>query len=450
VEALLKISSDDLVTTRVYIPKPGTSKVRPLGVPRPEWRVYLCMKANIYSFLLDGVNPDQHGYFPGRGTLTCWRELLVRLSSSQSIYEYDMTGFFDSVSLKGITPLLESYGFSRSEVEWIRKVSRNHARGIEAAKEPAPAPRWGGMFGMGRGVVSPQGTIMIPCFHHPSLAGPPGSDMREFQKHSTFLTYGIGGESRRTARTEVLKILSNLNSKFLHEANASGSEIWSISSDVDRKEPSDWRLPAKLTSFSSIEGYLWRHQSVLKGKTIIPSPISDKNLSVRRGGVTSWTVLESFVDVVNILDYWLEYTYGGIGVIISNGGMVYLELVDSDKRGLPQGSAISGVLSCTALNPTVFCPLWGKTLGYADDGLVLSDSPLPCASPFEGCDWSTYGIVQNVSKSGFVKIGGRWLRPLKFLGLTYVPPRNEFGFWPSFLSSHPFLSSFLTPLFRIF
>lgn len=55
---------------RVYIPK-GENDYRPLGVPKAEWRVYLHMVNNLFSIYFENLLPDgQHGFRPGRGTLT--------------------------------------------------------------------------------------------------------------------------------------------------------------------------------------------------------------------------------------------------------------------------------------------------------------------------------------------------------------------------------------------
>jgi len=59
--------------SRVYIPKPGSDKYRPLGVPAPEWRLVLHMANNfIHWYFRDFVLPSQHGFIPGRGSLTAW------------------------------------------------------------------------------------------------------------------------------------------------------------------------------------------------------------------------------------------------------------------------------------------------------------------------------------------------------------------------------------------
>jgi hypothetical protein len=90
-----------------------------------------------------------------------------------------------------------------------------------------------------------------------------------------------------------------------------------------------------------------------------------------------------------------------------------------EGEGFPQGSPISPILCSAILGDSVFKV--AKCLMYADDGLFYSDEPL-----FGGSDSVTTNeamLEANLSfapdKSGWVKKEGKWLKPLKFLGLVY-------------------------------
>jgi hypothetical protein len=54
-----------------------------------------------------------------------------------------------------------------------------------------------------------------------------------------------------------------------------------------------------------------------------------------------------------------------------------------------------------------------KKGGYADDTLAWSEDEFVCTPNKES------GIVIHEEKSGWVKKHGKWLKPLKFLGLTF-------------------------------
>jgi hypothetical protein len=54
----------------VFIPK-GISKLRPLGVPDYEWRIYLGLTNKFTQiFLKPIIHKDQHAYIHGKGVLT--------------------------------------------------------------------------------------------------------------------------------------------------------------------------------------------------------------------------------------------------------------------------------------------------------------------------------------------------------------------------------------------
>lgn len=97
----------------MYIDKPNKG-VRPLGVPTPEWRVYLHMVAQIFTYYLETRNlahKDQHGFRPGRGTGTAWKEVLTKVVKARDIFEFDLKGFFDNICLDYVAAKMVKKGF---------------------------------------------------------------------------------------------------------------------------------------------------------------------------------------------------------------------------------------------------------------------------------------------------------------------------------------------------
>lgn len=103
---------------RVYIPKGET--YRPLGVPTLPWRVYLHMWTNILHLYLGNLIPEsQHGFQPGKGTLTAWKEILAKVINKQNIYEFDLKQFFPSVDIGQIHRQLMWAGVPYDICRWL-------------------------------------------------------------------------------------------------------------------------------------------------------------------------------------------------------------------------------------------------------------------------------------------------------------------------------------------
>jgi hypothetical protein len=85
--------------------------------------------------------------------------------------------------------------------------------------------------------------------------------------------------------------------------------------------------------------------------------------------------------------------------------------------GVAQGAPTSPLLSMLILN-TAFAKFRGKLSMYADDGyLYFDDDDMLENEDFEV--FKQFGIIFNKEKSGFVKRGGVWLKPFRFLGLEF-------------------------------
>jgi len=93
--------SSDLKFKRVWIDKKEGDFARPLGVPTPAWRCYAFQwMHHIETFMKAAghLQPWQHGGRSGVGVLSCYKNLIPRLKESNTIYEFDIKGFFDNVS----------------------------------------------------------------------------------------------------------------------------------------------------------------------------------------------------------------------------------------------------------------------------------------------------------------------------------------------------------------
>lgn len=100
VEKLHRMSYIPLPVRRVYIPKPGSSKERPLGIPALEDKLVQAGLARILSAIYEqDFIDDSYGFRPGRGCHDALRALSDEVEGGRIHYivDVDIKGFFDNV-----------------------------------------------------------------------------------------------------------------------------------------------------------------------------------------------------------------------------------------------------------------------------------------------------------------------------------------------------------------
>lgn len=142
VNKILDEETTNLEFKRVYIPKtPGDDEIwrrtgnnkdfiaqggrwRPLGVPQHAWRVVLHMWTNfLVMFLQPYIGERQHGFIPGRGTLSAWRKLVSCMYKYDYVMEIDLANCFGEIQSSAVTRILRENGMPRQLAEYIERVN---------------------------------------------------------------------------------------------------------------------------------------------------------------------------------------------------------------------------------------------------------------------------------------------------------------------------------------
>ena len=136
---------------RVYIPKPGTSKQRPLGIPAYEDKLVQAVLAEILNAIYEADFLDcSYGFRPGRGCHNALATLaaIIEREPVNYIVDADIKGFFDHVDHDWLMKFL---GVRIADQNLLRIIARFLKAGVLEAGIRYDTP-----------VGTPQGGVVSP------------------------------------------------------------------------------------------------------------------------------------------------------------------------------------------------------------------------------------------------------------------------------------------------
>jgi RNA-directed DNA polymerase len=136
---------------RVWIPKPGSKELRPLGVPQVEDRVVEMALRNVIEPIFENIFAEHsYGFRPNRGAKDALRRVVQLLGQGQCwVVDADIKGYFDNIPQD---QLMTAVGEHISDGQVLELIEQMLKKGVmERAKGWQPTERG-----------TPQGAVISP------------------------------------------------------------------------------------------------------------------------------------------------------------------------------------------------------------------------------------------------------------------------------------------------
>lgn len=364
---------------RVYIPKPGGGS-RPLGVPRLSWRLYLNLINNFMVYRLkEKISKSQHGFVPGRGTMTAWEQILKEVVDAKDIYEIDLKNAFNSISTRHVARTLDKHGLPKELVIKLLLCNISPQTFVEDTGE-GKKPYWY------KAVVSTEGDRI---------------NGQWYQYWETIVNLAI---ESGIAKHNVLRLLVKGASNFWK-----GKKKYFKDLEEKRlaKIPALYETNKRWSIDDLYEIHTSRSQEF----------IGEEDFGLGYMG-SLWALGTSFKmsGISNSTKANCKATKDQLKKELLTG----LETYGRTNAGVAQGSPVSPFIFALCVNDYFFKEISSKKIkcvAYADDAIFYGDikNEKEILKPSR---WT--GLEINLEKSGWVKQNNTWKKELKFLGMVYI------------------------------
>lgn len=181
---------------RVYIPKKGSDKTRPLGIQGPEEKiVQSCIKIILEAIYEPIFSPHSYGWRPRRGCHDALKEVKSSYHGINLLIEGDIQGFFDEVDHKILLKLLSK---KIKDAKFIRLIGKLLNAGyVDPTNKSLIKPLTG----------TPQGSIVSPTLSNIYL-----HELDQYMENKWITESGVN--RRNFIRSPEMKILSSKRKKI--------------------------------------------------------------------------------------------------------------------------------------------------------------------------------------------------------------------------------------------
>ena len=124
IESMKKMAYKPKAVKRVYIPKPGTDKKRPLGIPAIEDKIVQEVMTQILNAIYEPMFKEfSFGFRPGKSCheAIAYLDMMLHRKKTNYIVDLDIKGFFDNIDHEWLVKFLEYKIKDRVYIRYIKR-----------------------------------------------------------------------------------------------------------------------------------------------------------------------------------------------------------------------------------------------------------------------------------------------------------------------------------------